>query len=1058
MGAAMKGAKPLDKAATAHDPSSSTRKATRPVATGALENPPGVTGVQEAAGNLAIQRLFGTGLFQAKLAISQPNDPSEHEADRIAAQVVSGDSLSSVQRSSGRIAGNHGREPGNNVFAKELSDHTNRVARHAEFSPGAVRGGGQPLAPSVRALFEPRFGEDFSGVRVHTSEAAADAAGSIHARAFTTGADIVFGKNQYRPESREGQRLLAHELTHTLQQRDSGLTMIQGDFESDFAGKRDVPVEPNTPRPAGTVRVEAYATQVEPSRWVYAPYGIYSPREIPEAWQDRIMVSTKASDWRTYGIEKTDAVIAQEMERLENRPELTVRDMLRLAEGPGSAMNIRVIIAKVGNDFRFIGYDMSHVQGGVVTGGFVESEEGTTRGVGRLLFADRVVRAISNGATGMHLEVYHSQRTADFHARIFAITGRQGIPTEGTKYLLTPREMIRVALAWSEALTPGQWFELNAVASAKEEPTGLQAQAALYRGTAVRLSGTQQVPSSTTVTGVIDTTRRSQTPSGGAPSGGAKSVSEPPMPVEYTSAIGRLQRLLNARETLQLWRPVVDSQGNDQKRAMDEEFSRLDKSISELGARLTATNDAMAQLRSKSASATAASGRQAAYETSIKSLTAVTASETSIGEQGFRVLEELRQRSIEQVPIQVALGEAFRTGRYSDQAFRFMLSQIDPAARDSILYGPRGGMRPRDVQFQRLTAYYGFGSRVMPSGHTVSLSGMSGGRLAATRVTGTVLLLAEAANLASQAYQSYKLSQQTMRRKNLYPFIRRLLFWDRLGAHPAVVGVDDDFFQWSPDYERDYDTAVKGLEEWDAFFIEDTPERPCLSDMDILSIGAHLAYSVRNYDEFATLFLSSAQDAVKWVSHPALGWPGAWWYVRVGEYDTDWQNSVQERWVYHDKLTKLMNVMSARIIANTEELLRLQAQGKALPGEDSRLGGFGANPPPAGAKTARLRDNAETTTVYTERMRGDQSRDQGTRMPRKVTWWSPPVFYVHKYKHMGFVTVSGADYNTYAVLRRTWYEVWYESAGPSGTTTVEQLAENSEATVEIPWLLLDIDK
>ena len=184
MGAAMKGAKPLDKAATAHDPSSSTRKATRPVATGALENPPGVTGVQEAAGNLAIQRLFGTGLFQAKLAISQPNDPSEHEADRIAAQVVSGDSLSSVQRSSGRIAGNHGREPGNNVFAKELSDHTNSVARPAEFSPGAVRGGGQPLAPSVRALFEPRFGEDFSGVRVHTSEAAADAAGSIHARAF----------------------------------------------------------------------------------------------------------------------------------------------------------------------------------------------------------------------------------------------------------------------------------------------------------------------------------------------------------------------------------------------------------------------------------------------------------------------------------------------------------------------------------------------------------------------------------------------------------------------------------------------------------------------------------------------------------------------------------------------------------------------------------------------------------------------------------------------------------------------------------------------------------
>ena len=204
-----------------------------------------------------------------------------------------------------------------------------------------------------------------------------------------------------------------------------------------------------------------------------------------------------------------------------------------------------------------------------------------------------------------------------------------------------------------------------------------------------------------------------------------------------------------------------------------------------------------------------------------------------------------------------------------------------------------------------------------------------------------------------------------MRRKNLYPFIRRLLFWDRLGAHPAVVGVDDDFFQWSPDYERDYDAAIKGLEDWDAFFIEDTPSRPCLRDMDVLNIAAHLAYYVRNYDEFAALFHSSAQDAVKWETPPLGGWYAAKWYVRVGEYDTDWQNSVAERWIYHEKLTQIMNVMSKRIIANTEELLALQAQGKALPGEESRLGGFLAWAPPPGAKKARLRDNESTTAVYT---------------------------------------------------------------------------------------------
>ena len=69
------------------------------------------------------------------------------------------------------------------------------------------------------------------------------------------------------------------------------------------------------------------------------------------------------------------------------------------------------------------------------------------------------------------------------------------------------------------------------------------------------------------------------------------------------------------------------------------------------------------------------------------------------------------------------------------------------------------------------------------------------------------------------------------------------------------------------------------------------------------------------------------------------------------------------------------------------------------------------------------------------------------------------MFYVHAFKHMGFVTVTGADYNTYAVLRRTSYEVWYKSVGPSSVEKiVTELAENSEGFVEIPWLLLDIDK
>src|SRR6185295_14072166 len=79
-------------------------------------------------------------------------------------------------------------------------------------------GGGEPLSPSLRSYFEPRFGSDLSGVRLHASGEAAEAAREVRARAFTVGRDVAFGAGEYRPESAEGKRLLAHELAHTVQQ------------------------------------------------------------------------------------------------------------------------------------------------------------------------------------------------------------------------------------------------------------------------------------------------------------------------------------------------------------------------------------------------------------------------------------------------------------------------------------------------------------------------------------------------------------------------------------------------------------------------------------------------------------------------------------------------------------------------------------------------------------------------------------------------------------------------------------------------------------------------
>ena len=78
---------------------------------------------------------------------------------------------------------------------------------------------GRALEPSTRAFFEPRFGYDFSGVRIHTDPLAAESAQSVGALAYTVGRHIIYGSNQYAWQTAAGGRLLAHELAHTIQQK-----------------------------------------------------------------------------------------------------------------------------------------------------------------------------------------------------------------------------------------------------------------------------------------------------------------------------------------------------------------------------------------------------------------------------------------------------------------------------------------------------------------------------------------------------------------------------------------------------------------------------------------------------------------------------------------------------------------------------------------------------------------------------------------------------------------------------------------------------------------------
>jgi hypothetical protein len=149
---------------------------------------------------------------QAKLTVGAPNDAFEREADQVADQVMRMPEPG-VQRMCAEC------EEEEKIQAKEEPGRTPSVPDGFEPRFSALRGGGQPLPASERAFFEPRFGHDFANVRLHSGPAASELASSVHARAFTLGRSIVLGSDQYAPGTSDGRRLMAHELTHVVQQR-----------------------------------------------------------------------------------------------------------------------------------------------------------------------------------------------------------------------------------------------------------------------------------------------------------------------------------------------------------------------------------------------------------------------------------------------------------------------------------------------------------------------------------------------------------------------------------------------------------------------------------------------------------------------------------------------------------------------------------------------------------------------------------------------------------------------------------------------------------------------
>jgi Domain of unknown function (DUF4157) len=165
------------------------------------------------------------------LKISHTGDKYEQEADKVADQVIrmsSSYSTSSpvknkeerIDRKCAACEMTEQEEEEKMAISRKLSSATNtETADKVTSGVNNIRSGsGSLLDPSTREFMEFHFTYEFSKVRIHTGERAARSACSLSAIAYTIGNDIVFGEEQYHPNTTEGRRLLAHELVHVIQQ------------------------------------------------------------------------------------------------------------------------------------------------------------------------------------------------------------------------------------------------------------------------------------------------------------------------------------------------------------------------------------------------------------------------------------------------------------------------------------------------------------------------------------------------------------------------------------------------------------------------------------------------------------------------------------------------------------------------------------------------------------------------------------------------------------------------------------------------------------------------
>jgi hypothetical protein len=210
--------------------------------------------IHSTYGNQAVLRMIShsTPAIQAKLTVNQPGDAFEQEADRVANQVMRMTAPGMVQRSSTcQNEGKLQRKCAECEEEKKTGLQRKEASRGPQFAPRSVHdvlnSPGHPLDSGARAFMEPRFGYDFSQVRVHHDQSASESARDVNALAYTVGKHTVFSAGQYVPGSSSGQKLIAHELVHVIQQSGSQPSVLA----RQQADEQDTSTTTATPMDAG---------------------------------------------------------------------------------------------------------------------------------------------------------------------------------------------------------------------------------------------------------------------------------------------------------------------------------------------------------------------------------------------------------------------------------------------------------------------------------------------------------------------------------------------------------------------------------------------------------------------------------------------------------------------------------------------------------------------------------------------------------------------------------------------------------------------------------------